>query len=90
MLSRLKIAAALAAAVLVAGCASSATEQDFRRSVDNIIAKQSVGAGGPLADDEPIDGSDGRRLEAVDAMYRTKVGDSAPVVRQVRVTEGEK
>jgi hypothetical protein len=68
------------------GCVgTSPTEEDFGNSVGNIIAKQQMTPTGPLKADEPIESGNGRRLENVNTIYQTNVGDPSPVVRQVEV-----
>ena len=92
MLTRLKVIAVVAAVTISCGCASySATKTDFGNSVENMISKQSVGTGGALAADEPINHGDGVRLMGVDSVYTSNVGDPSPVVRQApaqRMGEG--
>jgi hypothetical protein len=81
MLSGLKIAIALLSILLATGCANySATEADFGNSVRNVIAKQQLGNGGALDEDEPLQSTDGRRVENVTRVYQTNVGDPAAVV----------
>lgn len=69
----------------LAGCAVSHTEADFGNSVRNVVDKQQMRPTGPLKADEPIQGGDGRRLENVNTVYQTQVGDPSPVVRQIEV-----
>ena len=68
---------------------TSQTEDDFGNSVRNMVAKQSMDSKGPLAADEPLDSGDGRRLDYVNTVYQTSVGDPAPVVKQIEVRKGE-
>ena len=90
MLSQLKVPVAVFASLLISACTSvSPTEQDFRNSVENMIAKQQIKPTGPLQADEPIQSGDGRRLENVLTVYQTHVGDPTPVVREVKVEGGE-
>ena len=82
----------LAAGLGLGGCAGvSQTEADFRNSMENVIAKQQIPVTGTLGPNEPIDSGDGRRLENVNTIYQTNVGDPSPVVRQVeiQVEQGE-
>ena len=82
----------LAAGLGLGGCAGvSQTEADFRNSVENVIAKQQMAPTGTLGPNEPIETGDGRRLENVNTVYQTRVGDPSPVVRQVeiQVEQGE-
>jgi hypothetical protein len=81
MISKMKIVIALVSGLLTAGCSTySATEADFGNSVRNVIAKQQLGTGGPLDEDEPLESTDGRRIENVTRVYQTNVGDPSGVV----------
>jgi hypothetical protein len=77
---------ALAAA---AGCSTySATEASFGDSVRNVVTKQQVGVGGPLAEDEPLQQTDGRRIENVTRVHQNSVGNPAAVVGTKDVSGG--
>jgi PBP1b-binding outer membrane lipoprotein LpoB len=85
----MKTIAAVLGVALVAGCSSySATEATFGDSVHNVIAKQQLGAGGPLAEDEPLESTDGRRMENVTRVYQTNVGNPAAVVGTKEISGG--
>jgi len=83
-----KSAVLVASFLLVAGCASSPTEADFGNSVRNVIAKQQLPSSGPLADDEPLQSTDGRRGENVANVYQRHVGDPAAVSRTKEIQSG--
>ena len=79
------VIALLAASALTACETTSRTEEDFGNAVRNMVAKQAMESQGPLAADEPLDSSDGRRQSNVHTVYQTNVGDPSPVVKQVEV-----
>ena len=87
-MSKSRLAAALASVLLAAGCAHSPTEADFGNSVRNVIQKQQVGSGGPLRPDQPLETTDGRRMESVTRVYQTNVGDPSAVVTTKEVSSG--
>lgn len=84
-----KVPAGLAMAMLVSACTSAGpTETDFGNSVRNFISHQQIESTGPLREDQPIESSDGRRLEKVTTIYQTYVGDPLPVTKDVQVDAG--
>ena len=76
---------ALAAFSSLTGCAVSQTEAEFGNSVRHMMARQAIAPSGPLQADEPIQTGDGRRLENVNTVYQTYVGDPTAVVKQIEV-----
>ena len=73
---------------LLAGCAglTGTVENSFGDSVRQTVAAQALNQGGPLAADEPLQHTDGRRMENVqESTYRTLVGDPRVLVRDYPV-----
>jgi len=87
---KIKVPAALATALLVSACTTSPTEADFGNSVRSFVSHQQMQPSGTLRADEPIETTDGRRLENVTTVYQSYVGDPIPVARDVKVEAGGK
>ncbi len=73
---------ALLTGATLTGCASSQTEAQFGNAVRSTIADQRMQ---PQPPDGAPAGTDGQRVESVLSVYRTRVGDPAPVVNTIPV-----